>query len=126
MAQCNDTTISLHRYISILHQAQYARLYTHRTMAIMLGVCWLYGALLAGPTLLGWGAVGYREAAALCCYDHTVSLSHLVVSSTVAVYIPLSITFGVYGKIAWTVYKSKQRVAAHGSKRRSYSQVITE
>ena len=111
------------RYISILHQAQYTRLYTHRTTAIMLGVCWMYGFILTIPTVFGWGGVDYRSAAALCCYDHTASLSHLVVMSVLAIYTPLCVTFSVYGKIAWTVYKSKKRVAAHGSSKRSLSQV---
>jgi hypothetical protein len=103
-----------HRYVFVLHQAHYSRLYTKRSVGAMLAACWLYGMVIALPTLLGWGGLGYRPAAALCCYDHTTSLSHLIYTSILAVAIPATATFSAYGKIAFTLYRSKQRVAAHG------------
>ena len=73
------------RYIFILHQPLYSRLYTRTTVALMLAGGWLYGLFVILATVQGWGSVGYRAAAALCCYDHTASLGHLVFLSVMAI-----------------------------------------
>ena len=115
------TVLAVNRYIFICHRSIYSRAFNKVSVFIMVLGIWLYALLITLPTVLGWGAVGYRAPAALCCYNHTASLSHLIFVTAAAISVPMTVTYSCYGRIAYTIYKSQKKVAAHNSSQKSTS-----
>ena len=61
----------------------------------------------------GWGRFGYIPAAAMCGYDYKSSIGNFLFLSGIVLGIPMFVTFFCYGKIGYTLYKSKKNMAAH-------------
>ena len=108
------TAVAINRYLFICHQNTYKTLFNRRSsIGIAILACWVLGFAVASPTVLGWGGVGYSPVAALCGYDPLRSLTHLIYITLMGIVIPMSLTFACYGKIAYTLWESKRRLATH-------------
>ena len=128
------TVVAVNRYLFICQHAFYNRVFNRRSMVVMLIGCWLFGFLAFSPTLLGWGKTGYVPQTAMCGYLHEEDFGHLVFAFTVAVIVPIFVTYISYGLIAFNLWKSTQRIASHvgngqnqtaSSRKRKHTQVRT-
>ena len=61
----------------------------------------------------------------LCSYDHMESLSNLLFLTLMAVVIPMIITYTAYGKIAATMWRSRQRVASYQQRKSTNNNTVT-
>ena len=124
------TTVAINRYLFICKHSVYKQVFTHRTVGLMLFGCWLYGFLTFLPALLAWGTIGYVPETAMCGYVYASNFGSIMFVFIVAVLVPMTITYVSYGMIAHTLWRSKQKVAAHtgkqnATKQKGYLQIRT-
>ncbi|XP_071805574.1 melatonin receptor type 1C-like [Asterias amurensis] len=74
----NLASIAINRYVLITKPMQtYQAIYTHKKIAAMLAVTWVYPALICSLPLFGIGKWGYSEKYGTCTQDTSVETSAL-------------------------------------------------
>ncbi|XP_072031085.1 D(2)-like dopamine receptor isoform X2 [Amphiura filiformis] len=102
--------ISFNRYVLIVHQPRFRKVYTRKNTGFMIAGVWLFSGLLACPPLLGWGIYDYLPQQSFCFCDWTTSVSYTFFMVGVCFGGPCSVMTFCYVQILRVVRKSRQRV----------------
>lgn len=107
----NLTLIAVHRYVLVVRNTDYRRLFTQRNTYLLIAAVWAIGITLSLPPLLGWGSFAYDCNRAHCMVDWKRSLSYLVFLQVLAYPAPMCIMCFCYYKIMNHSYASTNRLA---------------
>lgn len=116
--------VTVNRYILIVHNKWYTRVFTKCKIGLMIAFCWAFPAAQLIPTLFElWGAFGFSESMLLCTVLDVNGASSLRILAFEALGLPLVVIVVCYGHIFHTVRKSRktahqQSITAKQSKRR--------
>ncbi|XP_014669555.1 PREDICTED: protein trapped in endoderm-1-like [Priapulus caudatus] len=98
------TLISVNRYVVIVHQTIYRRIYTKCKLASMIAFAYALPAILLLPTLVGeWGKFGYKRETFSCTFLEVDGRSSQLTLFVVGLCVPTLITVVCYVRILWTV-----------------------
>lgn len=114
----NLTLIAVHRYIMVVQNKSYIRLFSDRKTYLAIASVWIVGFLLSIPPLIGWGSFSYDANRAHCMVDWAHSLSYLIFLQVLAYPVPMATMCYCYYKILRHSYDSSKRLASSGDKSR--------
>ena len=100
-------TISLDRYVAIIHAVRYHQIMTLEKVGLMIAAVWAFGVVSSICPLLGWGRYVYQHGASLCVTDFKTNKSFTAFIFTAVFSIPLNAIFFIYFRI----YKAVRRHA---------------
>lgn len=103
--------ITVNRYIIIVHQAVYDKIYSRWKIAVMVLFAYLFPALLLLPTLVGaWGQFGYKERIFSCTFMSKNGRSSQMTLFIVGLCVPTVVIVGCYLHLMWIVRKNNKEM----------------
>jgi len=114
----NLTLIAVHRYIMVVRNKSYRKLFSDKNTYLAIASVWIIGFLLSIPPLIGWGSFSYDANRAHCMVDWAQSLSYLIFLQILAYPVPMATMCYCYYKILRHSYESSKRLATSGDKSR--------
>lgn len=122
----NLTLIAVHRYVLVVRNTDYRRLFTQRNTYLLIAAIWTIGITLSVPPLLGWGSFAYDHNRAHCMVDWQRSLTYLVFLQLLAYPAPMCIMCFCYFKILKHSYASTKRLAVTAAVSSENRRVVTK
>ncbi|CAH1794624.1 unnamed protein product [Owenia fusiformis] len=114
----NIMLVSLNRYICICKNSWYSKIYSKKSVAVMILAAWFNGFVWNVFLWVGWSEVSFRRKEFTCLYNRHKDFSYQIVGlAIVAVLIPVSITAVAYLMIFLKVRESKKRIQAVDKKK---------
>ncbi|XP_072029674.1 melatonin receptor type 1B-B-like [Amphiura filiformis] len=101
--------VAVNRYVYICHNRSYSKIYTPRTIPLMVVGIWIVGVLIDLPTYLGFGDHVFHERISSCFFDplHTEYKIFFVI---IGIFSPVALAVYCYVRILALVYMSKRRL----------------
>ncbi|XP_076306280.1 G-protein coupled receptor moody-like [Tachypleus tridentatus] len=110
------TAITINRYILIVHQRMYEKIYRKCYIAIMIAAIWLFSFAMLLPTLIGvWGRFGYDKKILNCSILTVNGKSSKTFLFIFGFLIPCVTIIVCYARIFWVLKTSASRVRAYSN-----------
>ncbi|XP_062566487.1 melatonin receptor type 1C-like [Saccostrea cucullata] len=109
------TMIAMHRYIKICHYTFYPRIYTRKTVLVIIGGIWVIGLLFAMPFIWIDHSLIYDPTLQMCIYNRYASKPSSTAYFVICLYAPVTVTIVCYYKINAHVRKHKNNLSAWNS-----------
>ncbi|CAH1795161.1 unnamed protein product, partial [Owenia fusiformis] len=113
----NIMLISLNRYICICKNSWYSKIYSRKSVAVMIMAAWFGGFVWNIFLWTGWNSVSFERKQFTCLYNRHDDFSYIVSIAIFAVLIPVSVTALAYLLIFLKVRKSRRRIQAFNKKK---------
>ncbi|CAH1791474.1 unnamed protein product [Owenia fusiformis] len=112
----NIMLISLNRFICICKNSWYSKIYSKKSVALMIAIAWFYGFVGNFLLWVGWTDIAFLRKEFTCMWDSHKNFSYVIFVSVVTVLIPVGLTAVAYFMIFLKVRESKKKIQAFSKK----------
>ncbi|XP_072041492.1 melatonin receptor type 1B-B-like [Amphiura filiformis] len=103
------TAVAINRYVYICHRQYYPKIFTRRTVFLVLIGIWVLSTLVDLPNFIGFGRHVFHVRTATCFFD-TVNSGYGIYFIVSSIVIPVFITSICYTRIVILVLQNKRRL----------------
>ncbi len=101
--------ITIDRYILIQHSFKYDIIVTKTTMYTSIAIGWIIAGMVVVLPLFG---IGSKPQFGICQMDTVLTGGYLLTLFFTSYFMPVSIMFLLYWRLAWTAYKHRRQIHA--------------
>ncbi len=101
--------VALNRYVYICHHQVYHKIYTRRTVPLMVLGIWCIGFIVDVPLFVGFGDHQFHQRASTCIFD-TTHIGYKVYFLALGIAFPIGVITYSYARIVVLVVKARNRV----------------
>ena len=109
------TTVSVIRYVIIVHASLGAHFLSWNKVIIASGLIWIITVILVIPAWTGPGDIHYHIVSRICLFDWFANIPYTVMLGIIAFGVPLCLIAYSYIRIYLLYRASRSRVSAHNS-----------
>ncbi|CAH1794625.1 unnamed protein product, partial [Owenia fusiformis] len=113
----NIMLISFNRFVCICKNSWYSKIYSKKSVAVMIMAAWFHGFLWNLFLWVGWSGVGFQRKQFTCMHNSHKDFSYTITLITVPILTPLFVTAVAYFMIFLKVRESQKRIQAFGKKK---------
>ncbi|CAH1794626.1 unnamed protein product [Owenia fusiformis] len=118
----NIMLVSLNRYICICKNSWYSKIYSKKSVAVMIMAAWFNGFVWNVFLWVGWSEVSFERKQFTCMWNRQKNFSYHVIGLAIcAVLVPVSVTAVSYILILLKVKESKKKIQAFNKKDKNQS-----
>ncbi|CAH1797857.1 unnamed protein product, partial [Owenia fusiformis] len=92
----NIMSVSINRYLCICRNSWYLRIYTKRSVIVMIAYAWISGVLWNTFIFAGWNSYAYDKSNYFCLYSRTRDRSYVITITLIGAIIPVCVTAMAY------------------------------